>query len=146
MTRAPDRQRARVYAWEDVHVAPHARDLLPFSAAQPMVDAIWAEMGLRYPPAVEPLPRQSRRLLGDANRLRLRLPQQWPSFLLLHELAHAMTSTHDGASDGHGPRFMGLYLQMLERYLRLPAESLLASLAEAGIACDPAARPLFLDP
>jgi hypothetical protein len=140
-----DRQRARVYAWEDTHVAPHGQDLLPFSAAQPMVDAIWAEMGLRYPPAVEPLPRQSRRLHADANRLRLRLPAEWPSWLLLHELAHAMTTTHDGASDGHGPRFMGLYLQMLERYLRLPAATLAASLVEAGIDWDPAARPVFLD-
>jgi hypothetical protein len=141
-----DRQRARVYAWEDAHVAPHGQDMLPFSAAQPMVNAIWAEMGLRYPPAVEPLPRQSRRLHADANRLRLRLPERWPSWLLLHELAHAMTSTHDGASDGHGPRFMGLYLRMLERYLRLPLSALAASLAEAGIEWDPAARPLFLDP
>jgi hypothetical protein len=144
MTR--DRQRARVYAWEDAQVAPHGQDLLPFAAAKPMVDAIWAEMGLRYPPAVEPLPRQSRRLHADANRLRLRLPERWPSWLLLHELAHAMTSTHDGISDGHGPRFMGLYLRMLERYLRLPLSTLAASLAEAGIEWDPTARPLFLDP
>jgi hypothetical protein len=141
-----DRQRARVYAWEDAHVAPHGRDLLPFAAAGPMVEAIWAEMGLRYPPAVEPLPPQSRRVQADANRLRLRLPPRWPSWLLLHELAHAMTSTHDGASDGHGPRFMGLYLQLLERYLRLPAAALAPSLAEAGIAWDPAAQPVFLDP
>jgi hypothetical protein len=40
-----------------------------------------------------------------------------------------MTSTHDGASDGHGPRFMGLYLQLLDRYLRLPAAS------AGGVAC-----------
>ncbi|MFC7554740.1 hypothetical protein ACFQU7_24785 [Pseudoroseomonas wenyumeiae] len=95
---------------------------------------------------MEPLPPQSRRVQADANRLRLRLPPQWPSWLLLHELAHAMTSTHDGASDGHGPRFMGLYLQLLERYLRLPASALAPSLAEAGIAWDPTARPIFLDP
>jgi hypothetical protein len=144
--RPADRQRARVYAWEDAHVAPHGRDLLHFAAAQPMVNAIWAEMGLSYPPAVEPLPRQARRLHADANRLRLRLPKQWPSWLLLHELAHAMTSTHDGASDGHGARFMGLYLRLVARYLRLPEAALAASLAEAGIDWDPRAQPLFLDP
>jgi hypothetical protein len=142
--RRADRQRGRVYAWEDVHVAPHGPDLLPFASLQPMVNAIWAEMGLLYPPAVEPLPRQSRRLHADATRLRLRLPDPVPSWLVLHELAHAMTSSHDGASDGHGPCFMGLYLQMLERYLRLPGPVLAASLRQAGIAFDPRARPVFL--
>lgn len=143
--RRADRQRARVYAWEDQHVAPHGRDLLPFAAVQPMVNAIWAEMGLRYPPAIEPLPRQSRRLQADANRLRLRVPPELPSWVLLHELAHALSSTHDGENDGHGPLFMGLYLQLLERYLRLPAATLEASLKQAGIAFDRMAKPAFVD-
>jgi hypothetical protein len=146
MTRSkPDRQRARVYAWEERFVAPHGRDLLPFAAMQPMVDAIWAELGLRYPPKVERLPPQARRTQADATRLRLRVPEQLPSWILLHELAHALSSTQEGESDGHGPCFMGLYLQLLERYLRLPRAALGPSLAEAGIAWDPAARPVFID-
>ena len=140
-----DRQRARVYAWEDRVVAPHAPDLIPFAAAQAMVDAIWAETGLRWPPKVEPLPAQSTARQADATRLRLRLPEALPSWVLLHELAHAMTSTADGETDGHGPRFMGLYLQLLERYLRLPAATLLPSLREARIEVELAARPVFLD-
>jgi hypothetical protein len=68
-----------------------------------MVDAIWAEMGLCFPPKVEQLPRQARSTVADANRLSIRLPDTSPSWWLLHELAHAMTSTHDGRSDGHGP-------------------------------------------
>lgn len=140
-----DRQRARVYAWEDRVVAPHGPDLIPFAAAQVMVDAIWAEMGLRWPPKVERLPGQATVRQADATRLRLRLPEALPSWVLLHELAHAMTSTAEGGTDGHGPRFMGLYLQLLERYLRLPAVSLLPSLREAGIKVDLSARPVFLD-
>jgi hypothetical protein len=31
------------------------------------------------------------------------------SWCLLHEIAHAMSSTYDGLSDGHGPVFVGLY-------------------------------------
>ncbi len=146
MTRRPDRQRTRVYAWEDRHVAPHGQDMLPFAAVQPMVNAIWAEMGLLYPPAVEPLPPQARRVQADANRLRLRVPKELPSWVLLHELAHALSSTHDGESDGHGPRFMGLYLQLLERYLRLPMTVLEPSLTAAGIVWQAGARPVFLDP
>ncbi|WP_043838324.1 hypothetical protein [Muricoccus aerilatus] len=140
-----DRQRARVYAWEDWVVAPHAPDLIPFSVAQAMVDAIWAEMGLRWPPKVERLPPQAPARQADATRLRLRLPEALPSWILLHELAHAMSSTAEGETDGHGPRFMGLYLQLLERYLRLPTATLLPSLGEARIEVDLAARPVFLD-
>jgi hypothetical protein len=98
-----------------------------------MVDAIWSEMGLRYPPLVEPLPAQARTRLADASRLTLRLPPSIPSWCLLHELAHAMTSTHDGQSDGHGPIFIGIYVQLLGRYLRLDQGWLLQTLQEAGV-------------
>jgi hypothetical protein len=141
-----DYQRGRVYAWERVAVAPHGESVVAFAAAQGMVDAIWAESGLRYPPKVEHLPRQSRRVLASATRLVLCLPRAVPCWCLLHELAHAMAATHDGYSDQHGPRFMGLYLRLLVRYLRLPEATLLASARTAGIDVDPDAVPPFLDP
>jgi hypothetical protein len=146
MTVPRDYQRGRVYAWERREVAPHGASPVPFAAAQGMVDAIWAELGLRYPPKVERLPRQSRRVLAHATRLVLRLPPEVPCWCVLHELAHAMAATHAGESDLHGPRFMGLYLRLLTRYLRLNEAALLASLQAAGIAVDPGAVPLFLDP
>ncbi|MBR0646244.1 hypothetical protein [Plastoroseomonas hellenica] len=142
---ARDAQRGRVYAWEDRVVAPRDPGGVGFAAAQGMIDAIWAEQGLRYPPRAEKLPPQARRSLGDATRLCIRLPQVFPSWVLLHEIAHAMSSTHDGEGDGHGAVFMGLYAQLLVRYLRLPERELLASLRAAGIAVDPGAKPLFLD-
>lgn len=146
MTATRDYQRSRVYAWERVEVSPHGSSLVPFAAAQGMVDAIWAELGLRYPPTVEKLPRQSRRVLAHATRLVLRLPQSVPCWCLLHELAHAMAATHEGELDLHGPRFMGLYLRLLTGYLRLSEAELLASLQAAGIDVDPGAVPPFLDP
>lgn len=145
MNRRVDRQRARVYAWEDSVVAVNDRSVVSFSLAQGMVDAIWVDFGLRYPPKVERLPRQSRRLQADGSRLRLRLPQTFPSWLLLHELAHALSSAADGTSDGHGPDFVGLYVQLLTRYLRLPATGLIRSATEAGIVIHPDARPYFVD-
>ena len=144
--RARDGQRGRVYAWEDRAVAPHDPTTLPFAAAQGMVDAIWADMGLRHPPAVEKLPHQATATLARANRLTVLLPPRAPSWCLLHELAHAMTSTADGASDGHGPLFMGVYLRMLARYLRLDPVALGRSAAAAGITVAAEARPVFLDP
>ena len=56
-----------------------------------------------------------------------------------------MSSTHDEGSDGHGPKFMGLYAQLLVRYLRLSADALSTSLAAAGIEVDAQAKPVFLD-
>ena len=145
MTAGRDGQRARVYAWEDRVVAPGDPTHVAFAAAQGMVDAIWSEMGLLYPPRVERLPAQARCRVADANRLRIRLPAATPSWCLLHELAHAMTSTQEGVSDGHGPVFMGVYLQLLARYLRLDPAKLGASLAAARIQVRPGATPVFCD-
>ncbi|MDP9095338.1 MAG: hypothetical protein M3N26_02075 [Pseudomonadota bacterium] len=146
MIRGADRQRARVYAWEDTVVTASERSVIPFALTQGIVDAIWSELGLLYSPKVERLPSQARRLQADGSRLRLRFPEITPSWLLLHELAHALSSAADGTSDGHGPDFMGLYIQLLARYLRLPAAGLIRSAVDAGIAVHPDARPLFVDP
>ena len=56
-----------------------------------------------------------------------------------------MSSTHEGGSDGHGPSFMGLYAQLLIRYLRVPPDALGRSLREADIEVDMLARPVFLN-
>ena len=50
-----------------------------------MVNGICSgEMGLRFPPNVEPLPQQARATVADANRLTLRLAEACPSWWLLH--------------------------------------------------------------
>jgi hypothetical protein len=140
-----DYQRARVYAWEDRVIAPRDPTRLPFGQAQGLVNAIWLELGLQYPPEVLPMPHQARRRVADANRLALRLRVETPSWCVLHELAHALTSAHDGRSDGHGPLFVGMYVQLLARYMRLDAACLLASLRRANIQVTEDAKPVFLD-
>ena len=52
MTEVLDHQRARVYAWEECFVAPRDLSFVAFAQAQGMVDAIWADLGLRFPPKV----------------------------------------------------------------------------------------------
>jgi hypothetical protein len=135
-----------VYAWESRAVAPRDRTTIEFTAAQSMVNAIWSDMDLRYPPRVERLSRRATTTVASANRLALCLPDRTPAWCLLHEIAHAMSTTEDGRSDGHGPIFTGLYVRMLVRYLRLDEACLLASLREAGISIARDARPVFLDP
>jgi hypothetical protein len=141
----PDWQRSRVYAWEDRVVAPEDPGQVAFPAAQGMVDAIWGEMGLRYPPRVERLPEQARSRVADATRLTLRLRPATPSWCLLHELAHAMTTDHDGRSDGHGAAFLGVYIGLLGRYLRLDEAELVRSAEAAGLQVQRGAQPVFLD-
>ena len=134
----------RLYAWEDSVVAPRDASLVPFAQLQALVDHVWATEGLRYPPRVRPLPRQARRTVARATRLAIEAPPVLPTWVLLHELAHCMTSTAEGGNDGHGPRFVGLYLQLLVRHARMPEAELAASLMAAGIPWDAAARPVFL--
>lgn len=138
-----DTQRARLYAWEAREVAPRVPGAVAWEEAQRLVDGIWSEQGLRHPPRVERLPRQCRRTLATGDRLTLRLPARVPAWCLLHEVAHALASTADGASDGHGPRFLGLYVRLLARYARLDAAALLAAAALAGLRADADARPAF---
>jgi len=113
---------------------------------QGMVDAVWLDIGVRYPSAVEPLPRQATATLARANRLSVLLPPRTPSWCLLHELAQTMVSMVDGRSDLHGPAFMGSCVRLVARYLPLDPASLIPSAANAGIAVDADARPAFIDP
>ena len=48
MTEGRDRQRSKLYAWEERFVAPHDASSITFAQAQGMVDAIWAEMGCGF--------------------------------------------------------------------------------------------------
>ena len=76
MTDDRDRQRSKVYAWEERFIAARDPTSIAFAQAQRMVDAIWAEFGLRFPPKVEHLPRQARSTVADATWLSIRLPRQ----------------------------------------------------------------------
>jgi hypothetical protein len=145
MTSRRDRQRSRLYGWEDAVIGPYAPGAIAFAQAQGMVNAIWAELGLRYPPRVTRLPPRASRILARADRLTLELPESLPAWCLLHELAHALSATAEGASDGHGPVFVGLYIQLLGRYLRFDRAMLLATLEAAGIVVHPDARPVFVE-
>jgi len=133
MSRSDPQARA-LYAWEDAIVAPRDRSLVPFARLQALVDHVWAGEGLRWPPRVRRLPKQARRTVARATRLAIEAPEELPSWVLLHEIAHALTSDIDGNAVGHGPAFVDTYLRLLERHARMDRVMLEASLAEAGIA------------
>jgi hypothetical protein len=128
-----DRAARRLYAWEDAVVAPRDRSLVPFARLQALVDHVWAAEGRRWPPRVRPLPKQARRTVARASRTAIEAPPELPSWVLLHEIAHALTAEVDGSHAGHGPDFVAAYLRLLVRHARLDAALLEATLAEAGI-------------
>lgn len=128
-----DPQASKLYAWEDAVVAPRDRSRVPFARLQALVDHVWAEAGRRWPPRVHPLPRQARRTVARATRTAIEAPAELPSWVLLHEVAHALTCDVDGNGPGHGPDFVAAYLDLLVRHARLDRAMLEATLAEAGI-------------
>lgn len=131
----------RLYAWEDAVVAPRDRSLVAFARLQALVDHLWASEGLRWPPRVRRLPRQARGTVARASRTAIEAPAELPSWVLLHEVAHALTADVDGSHAGHGPDFVGVYLDLLVRHARMDRAVLEASLEAAGIAWTRDARP-----
>jgi hypothetical protein len=140
-----DPQRRRVYLWEDREVAPRDLSMVPFQRLQGLVDFVWVQEGLSWAPLVRPLTKKARRTVARATRLAIEAPEQLATWVLLHELAHCMSSTAEERSDGHGPIFVGLYLKLLVDYARMPRDALEASLRKARIEWDPAARAVFVE-
>ncbi len=136
-----DSQKNRVYAWENFTVAPHDRTDIPFDQIQSIVDYVWAGRGLEYPPQVMPKYKKKTKT-ADATRVTVRFGEKTRTWVILHELAHSMTSTVDGRSNYHGALFMGIYLQLLRVYLKL---DLFESAKQAGLHVKPDAIPVFLE-
>ncbi len=55
-----------------------------------------------------------------------------------------MTTTPEGRSDGHGGELMGIYLQLVARYLRLDPAELARSARNDGIQVTLDTRPAFV--
>lgn len=131
-----DYQRQRVYDWEDSVVATHCHAIVPFTAGQQYVDGVWLANGWTRPPRVVPLPKQSKRMVAKASHGEVFLPQRIAGWVILHELAHALTD------DRHGPNFVGMYIDLLERVEKLSRLLTMYTLQEARIDFNLAAQPL----
>ncbi|APH74131.1 hypothetical protein [Aquibium oceanicum] len=107
--REPDYQKSRVYRWEDIYIKPRDQSQVPFDAIQPIVNHVWPTP---HPPIVRPFAGNG----GRGHRLRVRFPTTapTPTWVILHEVAHALTH-----GDKHGPDFVGAYMQLLNRYLAI---------------------------
>jgi hypothetical protein len=126
-----DYQRSACYAWEDRHVHPNDTGTVQFEQAQAIVDYVWKTAGLVYPPKIRPLALTARTFRANATRLWISIPKAGiKSTVLLHEIAHSMTSDAIGEqSHHHGPRFVGVFMRLLCDHI--PTFSLQALMASA---------------
>jgi hypothetical protein len=110
-----DYQRSACYTWEDHHIHPNDTGTVPFEQAQAIVDYVWRTAGLAYPPKIRPLASTARTYQATATRLWISIPKAGnKSTVLLHEIAHSMTSDAMGElSHHHGPRFVGVFMRLL---------------------------------
>ncbi len=128
-----DLQKSRVYRWESINVAPFDRTKVQFKSIESVVHYVWESEGYRYPPLVELLPSRCSKRLGDATRCVVRFREETQTWIILHELAHSMTSEADGASNVHGALFMGIYCHLLSKYMRMDYTTLKLSARKFGL-------------
>jgi hypothetical protein len=129
-----DRAARRLYAWEDAVVAPRDLSRVGFAQLQSLVDHVWQDAGRHFPPRVKPLPKQARRTVARATRTAIECPPELPSWILLHEIAHALIADVDGNGLHHGPDFVRTYVDLLVRHARMDRALLEGTLAAAGLA------------
>ena len=139
-----DRQKQRVYDWENINIAPKDRIPVPFEQIKSIVDFVWASEGLDYPPQVVLIPQQNKHA-GDASRTTIRFKGATQTWIILHEMSHSLSSVCDGRSNQHGALFMGLYCQLLSKYLKMDFNQLIQSAKEFGLRVKPDAKPAFLE-
>lgn len=141
-----------VYRWEDKVLAPHDRVNLDPRTAQVVCNHVWSETGLLHPPKIT----YQRGLSGaHANRLEITVGDTLPHHWLFHEMAHCMDQSVETAvgatamrpdsevSGGsyHDENWLGLYVNMLDRYLNLPKLWLYGTLRDHGLTVSYAPKP-----
>lgn len=123
-----DYQKSRLYAWEQKFIAPLDKAIVDFCNLQAIVDYVWKDLGLEHPPQVEKLPAHNHSCWADATRMKIRVQERGcPTWVILHEIAHSLTSDFEGHSHAHGPKYVGQYVNLICRYV--PAANRLLLLA-----------------
>jgi hypothetical protein len=128
-----DFQKSKVYKWERQVVSPRTNLVIPFDRAQMFVDGVWMSLGLIGPPVVTLMANQATRVWATGERTQLQLRHETPAWVILHELAHALTMDFTGHCDGHGPKFVGAYMKLLDKVLNIPLALTMYSAEHHGI-------------
>ena len=139
-----DLQQSKVYKWEQDHIAPHDKGVVTFPNIASIVNYIWENEKLKYPPLVSPIPSRLA-AVADANRTELRFRKSTNTWIILHELAHAMTTLCNDRSNYHGALFLGVYCNLVSKYMKVNKETLVSSVIKSGLEIEPNTIPVFVD-
>ena len=140
-----DRQRSRVYNWEATVVYQYSGDTIAFHNISNMVNYVWENEGLLYPPRVTQFQPNVKSKGADATRQELRFHGQSNGRQVLHELAHAMTDDVEYYVEGHGPEFVGMVMHLYSKYLGIDLLMLEHTATQMGVLFNRGQRPVFLD-
>lgn len=147
-----------VYRWErDARLDAHDRSRLDPRTAEVVLRHVWRDMGLLGPPRLVIDPRLNS-CSAYGNRAEVTVGTQVNHVTLFHEMAHAMdvsletsvgysgmrpTSEESGGSY-HDDNWLGLYVNLLDKYLGGPCFNklrLMATLHEAGLSFSMSPKP-----
>lgn len=137
-----DYQQGKVYGWErNFKEGPWSN----FNEIQTIVNYIWNDLSLKYPPQVDKLHNKDK-ALGRANRLKVYFPEKGASLLtILHELAHSLTAKVDDYTHQHNEYFVGMYMTLLNKYLGYEYPVLWYLANKYGVQFQLNVRPLIED-
>lgn len=128
-----DYQKNKFYQWEDKEIISKDSSNVSYDNIQNVVNYIWEQEGLEYPPKVIPIDKRNTTTWAKANRNTICCPSELPNTIILHELSHSMTSNIEGESAKHGARFVGVYMNLLSKYANFDLLQLMYSAKQSGI-------------
>ena len=134
-------QRQRVYDWENKILPGYDKSLVVFDDIQTIVNYVWEDQGLKYPPIIEPLFKGNKKAWarGCRETLYFFVEDRYPTWVILHEMTHALTN------DLHGPDFVGIYMRLLTKYLKVPLPVLTYTAQNANVNYNITSKPYFID-
>ena len=129
MTRPRDSQRKAVYRWEArvKHAHGPGQRQLALDECKAIIDHVWADYTrpdvIAGPDVADGRGRRSGGFSARPREIRLpRIARR--DWYVLHETAHSLMSWFRPGLAWHAPEFVGLYADLLERYLGVPRVSL----------------------
>ena len=148
MAKYKDPQLDDVISWHYRELDKMDTSTAEFSQAQSLINYIWGNEGLEYPPRIVPIANNTINAVAHANRFTIAIRENIKTIDLLHELAHSMTMDFDHTvPDGgfHGRDFVGMMMKLIGTYIRIPMSKLTESADRFGVHYNLNVKPVMLD-
>lgn len=128
-----DFQKAKVYRWEDIFVAPTIRKKQSIEVLVMLANHMWTTLGFENPPKV--FLNEAYKVKSTGSRYNVALSRhQLDEFTLCHELAHSMNHKEDrNVADGHGPNYVADYCSLLIKFYGFDFNFLIGTLSKHGV-------------